>query len=99
MSEPRDGGPAFPTDSERQVGPDTWHYEGLSLRTYAAIKLRVPDSGIDWLDDMIRQAKRNEFAKQVMASLFRWANQEDVETIAGVCYRCADAMLAAREGQ
>jgi hypothetical protein len=32
--------------------------EGMTLRQYAAIKLRVPDSGIDWLDDMIREANK-----------------------------------------
>ena len=26
---------------------------GMSLRVYAAIHLRLPDSGIDWLDEMI----------------------------------------------
>lgn len=32
--------------------------EGMSLRTYAAIQLRVPDSGIDWLDAMIERSRR-----------------------------------------
>jgi hypothetical protein len=31
--------------------------EKISLREYAAIHLRVPDSGIDWLDKMIRKAR------------------------------------------
>ena len=31
--------------------------ENMSLRAYAAIHLRVPDSGIDWLDEMIRQSR------------------------------------------
>jgi hypothetical protein len=30
----KDGGPAFPTDSEAQVGVNTWHFEGMSLRDY-----------------------------------------------------------------
>jgi hypothetical protein len=42
------GGPAFPT----QVAS----YEGMTLRQYAAIHLKVPDSGTDWLDAMIRQS-------------------------------------------
>jgi hypothetical protein len=29
----------------------------MSLRAYAAIHLRVPDSGIEWLDEMIRQSR------------------------------------------
>ncbi|HLJ47125.1 MAG TPA: hypothetical protein VKU01_14005 [Bryobacteraceae bacterium] len=32
--------------------------EVMPLRAYAAIQLRVPDSGIDWLDEMIRRARR-----------------------------------------
>ena len=31
MSAPNMGGPAFPTDSEHQSGPNTWHYEGMTL--------------------------------------------------------------------
>ncbi len=35
----KDGlGPAFPTDNEQQVGCNTWHYEGMSLRDYFAGK-------------------------------------------------------------
>ena len=29
----------------------------MSLQAYAAIHLRVPDSGIDWLDRMIRRSR------------------------------------------
>jgi hypothetical protein len=29
---------------------------GMDLRHYAAIHLRLPDSGLDWLDEMIRKA-------------------------------------------
>lgn len=31
--------------------------EKMSLRTYAAIQLRVPESGIEWIDDMIRRSR------------------------------------------
>jgi hypothetical protein len=31
--------------------------ESMSLRAYAAIHLRVPDSGIEWLDGMIRRSR------------------------------------------
>ena len=30
---------------------------GISLRAYAAIQLRVPESGIQWLDKMILKAR------------------------------------------
>lgn len=31
--------------------------EGMTLRAYAAIQLRVPDSGIKWLDKMIQRSR------------------------------------------
>lgn len=36
MSEIKDGGPAFPTDGECQVGPNRWHFEGMTLRDWFA---------------------------------------------------------------
>ena len=38
MSEIKDGGPAFPTDSEHQSGNSVWHHEGMTLRDYFAAK-------------------------------------------------------------
>ena len=37
---------------------ETTELEQMSLRTYAAIHLRVADSGIEWLDRMIEQSRR-----------------------------------------
>jgi hypothetical protein len=45
--------PAFPNEGFNGWGTPE---EGMTLRQYAAIKLKVPDSGTDWLDDMIRKA-------------------------------------------
>lgn len=45
--------PAFPV-------PQLNRNSGMSLRTYAAIHLRVADSGVVWLDDMITQANAEE---------------------------------------
>ena len=45
------------------ISADLGHI-GMTLRQYAAIKLKVPDSGTDWLDDMIRQSLRDDFALQ-----------------------------------
>ncbi len=36
---------------------ETTELEAMSLRAYAAIHLRVPDSGIEWLDEMIRKSR------------------------------------------
>lgn len=53
--------PAFPPNHD----PNT-HEFGLTKRQYAAIKLKVPDSGEEWLDDMIRQSLRDDFAAKAM---------------------------------
>lgn len=75
------GGPAFPHanpgydgnwDKARQI-------EGMTLRQYAAIKLKVPDSGTDWLDGMIRESLQNEFAKHAMPMAFKHVKDIDNE--------------------
>jgi hypothetical protein len=67
-------GPAFPSQSVEWVErPGVGQHlnevihSGLSLRQYAAIKLRVPDSGEEWLDEMIRKSLRDEFAGRLQA--------------------------------
>jgi hypothetical protein len=57
-------GPQHPErpKSEYQAPPvpviyETTELEQMSLRTFAAIHLRVPDSGIDWLDEMIKRSR------------------------------------------
>jgi hypothetical protein len=83
MAEMDDGGPAFPFEYHNQTAryqPGFYgtgdlapgasqQFGGMSLRAYAAIKLRVPNSGIGWLDDMIREAKRDEIEGQALAGL------------------------------
>ena len=39
-----------------------------SLRVYAAIQLRVPSSGISWLDRMIRTSRRLDAKRRTGAS-------------------------------
>ena len=107
-----DGGPAFPqltntgwarvaADGRAQMDKECTG--GMTLRQYAAIKLRVPNSGTGWLDDMIRVSIRDGFADQ--------ANEEDIAahrdyatggggrkiTRNAAKYRYADAMIAARK--
>ena len=53
------GGPAFPTTNYSAV-----YSEGMTLRQYAAINLKVPDSGTDWLDEMI--VKANEIDRELL---------------------------------
>lgn len=103
------GGPAFPCHPE--IIPHRDHdFAGMTLRQYAAIKLRVPNSGTDWLDEMIRESLRDEMAKVAMNALeFRGDNggrdpsgvlgeyMTGSEETAVVAYWMADAMLKARE--
>lgn len=56
MSDINDSGPAFPILAEQAA--DGWAHCGVTLRQYAAIKLKVPDSGIDWLNEMIAKSRR-----------------------------------------
>ena len=90
------GGPAFP----RPQGGDA----GMTLRQYAAIKLRVPSSGTDWLDEMIRQSLRDELAGKAMQAFIRGANNvmfgvsypDNNMNYALAAYAMADAMIKAR---
>ena len=95
--------PAFPIPGSYGT---TYEHNGMSLRTYAAIKLCVPDSGIDWLDDMIRQSQRDRFAGQALAGMLGGGFADTIphDDINGgrdaVAFadQYADAMIAARKG-
>lgn len=51
-----DGGPAFP-NTVKVTDEAYAELRGMTLRQYAAIHLRVPDSGLPWLDEMISASK------------------------------------------
>jgi hypothetical protein len=89
MSSTNKDHPAFPTATLAQKTEG-----GMTLREYAAIKLKVPDSGTDWLDEMIRTAQRNELAAKAMQG---WAADSGVTTNVGAkwAYEMADAMQKA----
>lgn len=38
MSEAKNYEPAFPTMNAQQIGPTSWHHEGMTLRDYFAAK-------------------------------------------------------------
>ena len=57
MSNEDGSSPAFPTNM-------SLYDSGLSQRAYAAIHLRVPDSGLPWLDTMIERARRYDMLAQ-----------------------------------
>ena len=55
--------PVFPTPAGTQ------HQDGMTLRQYAAINLRVPDSGLPWLDKMIVQSRSAHINDAMVATL------------------------------
>ena len=107
MDKIEDGGPAFPSNRDMRYEQEFDHEGGMTLRQYAAIKLRVPDSGTDWLDKMIRESLRNEMAAKAMPECYAdYCRHADVQGyvegwrvgVAKDAYETADAILAAREG-
>ena len=103
-----DGGPAFPTTERVE-----WHEDlgqgkpgyreymatgGMTLRQYACIHLRVPETGEEWLDDIIRRAQKDDFAAKAMQAMV--SNGGSLAGDGGTAsraYGMADAMLKARE--
>lgn len=71
MSDDKLAGPAFPT--EQGSAPDgTWNqtYDpGITLRQYACIHLKVPDSGLPELDALIEKSLLNDFVGKAMQGL------------------------------
>lgn len=98
-----DGGPAFPTGHEDAYG---FMSDGMTLREYAAIHLRVPNSGKAWLDEMIEVANRNDVAATalngIIASPHSFENVErngkanSISEMVKVAVAFADVMLAER---
>lgn len=84
--------PAFPPNHD----PNT-HEFGLTKRQYAAIKLKVPDSGEEWLDDMIRQSLLDDFAAKALQGLLASEVQSSLDKFVDYSYRIADSMLKAME--
>jgi hypothetical protein len=75
-----------------------YHSPGLTARQYAAIKLKVPRSGDPEIDAMIRDSRRDDFAKAAMAGILVGNSTERYENV--ICHRAvsfSDAMLAEME--
>ncbi len=101
MTEIETGGPAFPSGL---IDPSTPEdavqplHSGMTLRQYAAIKLKVPNSGADWLNEMIRESLKDDFAAKVLQGICAsgpsktWTN----EMLSKESYLIANAMLRAR---
>lgn len=50
MSEDKTGGPAFPTENERQTGANTYHYPGMMLRDYFIAHIGDENQGAEGCD-------------------------------------------------
>jgi hypothetical protein len=72
---------------------------GMTLRQYAAIRLRVPDSGTDWLDEMIRKSNRDYFAAAALQGILAEGGGASWDDDAKNAFKAADAMLKAREAK
>lgn len=103
MHDNETGGPAFPVVEYTKPEGGGAHMMtiigGMTLRQYAAIQLKVPDSGTDWLDVMLTQSLRDDFAAKVLQGIcasnpsIEFSNQR----IASEAYQLADAMIEARK--
>ena len=83
---PCDAGQDFDSVSDKFI--QRGFQPGITLRQYAAINLKVPNSGIPELDDMIRESLRDQLSGQALAA---WS--------ADMAYEIADkAMLARKAG-
>ena len=95
------GGQAFPRPVSQAPNTEImWDQEGMALREYAAIELRIPDSGIGWLDEMIAKAERRDIAVKAMQGMMS-NSAVDVPPVSvmALAYEQADAMLpGARPG-
>ena len=106
------GGPAFPQDyaymeALAQLPPETTdkrllktikQLAGMTLRHYAAIHLKVPNSGDEWLDEMIAASVRNDLAAKAMQSFLVADGTTGFEYRARESYEMADEMVEAQKG-
>jgi hypothetical protein len=62
---------AFPVRDRWDSGNESFDLEdpGMTLPQYAAIALRVPRSGDQELDDMIRESRRDDFMMKAMTGM------------------------------
>ncbi len=107
MTKP-DGGPAMPNTYYKPCSCGlqlavTGHGAGMSLRDYACIKLRVPETDKDWLNELIVKSLRNEFAAVAMEDACAYINpfaaaldenrKKEVQNIVRQCYELAGEMI------
>lgn len=93
MTQPND--PAYPCTQIEYLNYPRQDWPGLTAIERAAILLRVPTSGNEWLDDMIREARRWDMATTTVQGLLineGYANRDE-PTLANYGTRQADALM------
>lgn len=94
MSNTHPNEPAFPKISQDLKWKQISSTEGMSLRQYAAIHLKVADSGTYWLDDMILESVRHELVAKAMQAILSNPDYTDEDCrLAAQSYNVADAMI------
>jgi len=107
MTKP-DGGPAFPCEqhSDYEVlckcGETVYFNDvqnpGMTLRDYACIKRKVPETDKDWLNELIVKSLRDQFAGKAMSAFIgRPFSSNDIGAYVRDSYKMADAMLEERK--
>ena len=87
------GGPAYPQELAGRRGDDP-EYQGMTLRQHAAIELKVPSSGLDWLDEMITESRRRDYAGQALLGICANPSVDFAFTGAAQTASCySDAMI------
>lgn len=67
---------------------------GMTIRTQACIQLRIPKTGEPWLDDLIREARRQDHAAMAMQGFLSNNGVEmDGNDLAQVSVQFADALI------
>ena len=88
MNYQNDGGPAFPVIGfESNIGEES---AGMTLREYACIHLKIPQTDRDWLNDLIRESVYNDMALSAIHGL---AVSPYHSINAKMAYELADAMI------
>lgn len=102
--------PAFPNKGREGDYKDQ---NGMTLQQYAAIHLKVPNSGEEWLDEIIREARRLDYVGMALQSLLSaegavmllgknptaklFNDQTAAKAYASGAYKLADALM--KEGE
>lgn len=81
--------PAFPYVSEGESC-----FRGLTKRELACIELRIPETGNEWLDQLIAKAQRRDVAREAMQGLLPITDGMTFSNIATKAVLAADALIA-----